>query len=54
MDKYRIIYKITCLKGGKDWKGKFYIGQHTTSNINDGYAGSGTKIREYYVYMVKD
>lgn len=46
MTKYRFIYKITCLCG--DWKGKFYIGQHTTDNLDDGYAGSGIKIREYY------
>ena len=44
--KYRFIYKITCLCG--DYKGKYYIGQHTTDNINDGYAGSGAKINEYY------
>lgn len=44
--KYRYIYKITCLCG--DWKGKYYIGQHTTKNLNDGYAGSGVRINEYY------
>lgn len=44
--KYRFIYKITCLCG--DYKGKYYIGQHSTDNINDGYAGSGVKINEYY------
>ena len=44
--KYRFIYKIICLCG--EWKGKYYIGQHSTYNMNDGYAGSGTLIREYY------
>lgn len=44
--KNRFIYKITCLCG--DYKGKYYIGQHTTDAINDGYAGSGIKINEYY------
>ena len=44
--KYRYIYKITCLLG--EWKGMYYIGQHTTSNMNDGYAGSGVRISEYY------
>ena len=44
--KNRFIYKITCLCG--DYKGKYYIGQHTTDDINDGYAGSGIKINEYY------
>lgn len=40
------IYKITCLCGSL--KDHYYIGKHTTKNINDGYAGSGIKIREYY------
>ena len=44
--KYRYIYKITCLLG--EWKGMYYIGQHTTSNMDDGYAGSGVRINEYY------
>ena len=43
---YRFIYKVKCLCG--DWKGKYYIGQHTTNDLNDGYAGSGVKILEYY------
>lgn len=40
------IYKITLLKGSL--AGKYYIGQHRTKNINDGYAGSGTILRNYY------
>lgn len=40
------VYKITLLKGSLS--GKYYIGQHRTKNINDGYAGSGTILRNYY------
>ena len=39
MKKYYLIYKIT-----NQINGKFYIGQHTTSKINDGYMGSGKLI----------
>lgn len=42
---YRYIYKITCTAGS--FKGKFYFGQHTTNNLNDGYKGSGVKIIKY-------
>jgi hypothetical protein len=37
---YHFIYKTTNLKNGK-----FYIGMHSTSNLNDGYLGSGNKLR---------
>lgn len=37
---YYGIYKITNFANGK-----MYIGQHTTSNIDDGYMGSGKIIR---------
>lgn len=40
------IYKITCLCGSL--KDHYYIGKHTTRNINDGYAGSGIAINAYY------
>jgi hypothetical protein len=40
------VYKITCTKG--KFKDKFYFGQHTTNNINDGYKGSGCLIKDYY------
>jgi len=35
--KYHIIYKTTCTVTGK-----FYIGMHSTDDINDGYLGSGS------------
>jgi len=40
MDKHYIIYKTTNLLNGK-----FYIGMHVTSNIDDGYLGSGRRIK---------
>ena len=44
--KHRYIYKIKCLLG--EYKGCYYYGQHTTYNLDDGYAGSGVRINEYY------
>ena len=38
--KLHYIYKTTNLLNGK-----FYIGMHSTNNINDGYIGSGDRIR---------
>lgn len=40
------VYKIYLLRGSL--AGKYYIGQHRTKNLNDGYAGSGTILRNYY------
>jgi hypothetical protein len=38
--KYHFIYKITNTKNQK-----YYIGMHSTNNLNDGYFGGGVKIR---------
>jgi hypothetical protein len=38
--KYHYIYKITCLKNEK-----YYIGMHSTDNLEDGYMGGGKRIK---------
>jgi hypothetical protein len=38
--KYHFIYKTTNLLNGK-----YYVGMHSTSNMKDGYLGSGTRLR---------
>jgi hypothetical protein len=38
--KYHFIYKTTNLLNGK-----YYIGMHSTSNLKDGYMGSGKRLR---------
>ncbi len=37
--KFHYIYKITCKVTNK-----FYVGMHSTDNLNDGYFGSGTRL----------
>lgn len=49
---YYYIYKITCTKGS--FKDKFYFGKHTTTNLEDGYKGSGVKINSYYKKYPED
>jgi len=38
--KYHYIYKTTNIKNGK-----YYIGMHSTDNLEDGYMGSGKRLR---------
>lgn len=44
--KYYYTYKITLLKGSLN--NYYYLGKHSTNNLNDGYAGSGKIIKSYY------
>lgn len=49
---YYYIYKITCTKGS--YKDKFYFGQHTTTDLNDEYKGSGKLLQNYYKKYPED
>lgn len=42
--KYHFIYHIRILIGSK--KNYFYVGLHSTNNIDDGYCGSGTVVKD--------
>jgi hypothetical protein len=37
---YNVLYKTTCLITNR-----YYIGMHSTNNLNDGYLGSGSHLR---------
>ena len=39
--QYHFIYKTTNLLNGK-----YYVGMHSTNNLNDGYIGSGDRLRK--------
>jgi hypothetical protein len=38
---YNFVYKTSCPSG------KYYIGRHSTANLNDSYVGSGKWVRQY-------
>lgn len=44
--RYNYIYKIVCLCGS--FAGHYYIGKHTTGNLDDKYTGSGILIKDYF------
>ena len=50
--KYFYTYRVDCTAFG--WEGYYYLGQHTTSDLEDGYKGSGTKLKEYYKQHPED
>ena len=37
--KHHVVYKTTCIATGR-----YYIGMHSTDDLNDGYIGSGTRL----------
>ena len=47
--KYHYIYKTTCIVTGR-----FYIGMHSTDNIDDGYVGSGKRLWNSINYHGKE
>lgn len=49
---YYYTYKVQCTAVG--WEDYYYLGQHTTSNLDDGYKGSGAKLWEYYKQYPED
>lgn len=50
--KYYYTYKVQCTAVG--WEDYYYLGKHVTSNLDDGYKGSGKKLHEYYKQYPND
>lgn len=44
--KYYYTYRVNCTAVG--WEDYYYLGQHITTDLTDGYKGSGVKLQEYY------
>jgi hypothetical protein len=47
--KFHYIYKVTCIKNQN-----FYIGMHSTNNLDDGYFGSGQRLWHSINYHGKE
>lgn len=50
--RYYYTYKVQCTAVG--WEDYYYLGQHTTNNLDDGYKGSGKQLKEYYKQYPED
>lgn len=49
---YYYTYKVQCTAVG--WEDYYYLGKHVTTNLDDGYKGSGKKLKEYYTLYPDD
>ena len=49
---YYYTYKVQCTAVG--WEDYYYLGKHVTTNLDDGYKGSGKKLQEYYTLYPDD
>lgn len=50
--RYYYTYKVQCTAVG--YEDYYYLGQHATNNLDDGYKGSGKKLKEYYAKYPDD